>query len=83
MLFDLMNSATVWSASAAAVAVGFFEVDVSDDFDDVELLDDVVVFVSDPQPDNTTARAVTAAAAPVSADVLIVLELLSSQAIRG
>jgi hypothetical protein len=37
----------------------------------LELLDDDVVLVSDPQPDNTTARAVTAAAAPVSADALI------------
>jgi hypothetical protein len=48
--------------------------DVDDDLLELELLellDDDVVLVSDPQPDNTTARAVTAAAAPVSADALI------------
>jgi hypothetical protein len=48
--------------------------DVDDDLLELELLellDDDVVLVSDPQPDNTTARTVTAAAAPVSADGLI------------
>jgi len=54
--------------------VGFFFVvdDLDDDFEDsvLELLD-VAVLVSEPQPDSTTARAVTAAATPVIADALI------------
>jgi hypothetical protein len=37
----------------------------------LELLLDDVDLLSDPQPDSTTARAVTAAAAPVNADFLM------------
>src|ERR1700710_1702413 len=79
MLFALMNSATVWPGEDSEVGSAFFEVDVADDFDDDDelLLDDVAVLVSDPQPVNTTAKAMTAAAPPVNADVLISLLLLS------
>jgi hypothetical protein len=37
---------------------------------------DVAVLVSEPQPDNTTARAVMAAATPASAEALICLLLV-------
>ncbi len=54
--------------------MGFFDVDAWDDeafeLSVLELLD-VAVLVSEPQPDSTTARAVTAAATPVSADALM------------
>jgi hypothetical protein len=57
--------------------VGFVDVDVDDASGDeafelsvLELLD-VAVLVSEPQPDSTTARAVSAAATPVSADALM------------
>jgi hypothetical protein len=58
-----------------ASTVGFFfDVDdlLDDDFE-LSVLEplDVAVLVSEPQPDSTTARAVTAAATPVSADALI------------
>jgi hypothetical protein len=51
---------------------GFFEVAVSllDDLLALELLD-VAVLVSEPQPARTTARAVKAAATPVSAEALM------------
>jgi hypothetical protein len=53
--------------------LGFFEVVVAvlDDVLLVSELLDVAVFVSEPQPDRTTARAVTAIATPVSAEVFI------------
>jgi hypothetical protein len=52
--------------------LGFFDVEVAE-LDDALVLEllDVAVLVSEPQPDRTTARAVTAAATPVSAEVLM------------
>ncbi len=78
-------SAMYWSMVRPAGAPGASDV-FSSDVGDVDSLDllalvelsalellDGAVLVSDPQPDSTTARAVTAAAVPVSADALIVL----------
>jgi hypothetical protein len=50
---------------------GFVLVAVADELLELLELLDVAVLLSDPQPDSTTARAVTAAAAPVSADALM------------
>jgi hypothetical protein len=54
--------------------VGFFDVDApADEVFELSVLEllDVAVLVSEPQPDSTTARAVTAAATPVSADAFM------------
>jgi hypothetical protein len=51
--------------------VGFEVVVAALDDDLLSELLDVAVLVSEPQPDRTTARAATAAATPVNAEVLI------------
>ncbi|GLP76944.1 hypothetical protein TUM20983_40540 [Mycobacterium antarcticum] len=53
--------------------LGFFELLDAELEDDllVDELADVAVLVSEPQPDSTTARAVAAAATPVSCEALI------------